>query len=589
MPSEALRPGQPMEQELQDLLHDKPDGLRELVVLLGAQTCSDIVGIWGSSQELLQEVEREIGSLPPDHEFAVAAFWTVASGRAHSARAKAQRRLEDHRRSCISTHPVPSGTDTTVPPSGVRIRHLTSTGPGSAAPTLIQDAAHDPYAREVLQKNAKLEALLLEDFLDLEELGVNRAMMRDPVRCQLLKETVMPAASRLSPQRAAALVGALRRWRLYALDNQFHVRQPTPLQLSAFFKAVAAGGPTAATSMYHALKWYRLHFAIPFDLDHWLLQPYKLLPIDHAVQQKQELQPWEMINLLLRLRQAKGTHLLLLAMFIWAATSCIRFEHFQRSSFVGEADAFLIFKCAQGKARRQGTRPAYEWAMPDLVFRGASLLKIVRDFVLHETLPDVGFLWPAVQLQADELWQVTESTPWIVSKKMSRGRFLELMRGTLMDLGVDPAQAQVAGFNRLRRFLPTLGQICRLGPNDQQSAVTGQLGGGPECWRPHPAAQESRYMEHGRSLCWPKGGPQWSPQGCPHQAVPTPMATQAARACLDPRRFGAEGCLVVARACFRQRALPGPDGGFGAPGGVLDPRGNGPACAPGDGDGEGRA
>ena len=587
MPSEALRPGQPMEQELQDLLHDKPDGLRELVVLLGAQTCSDIVGIWGSSQELLQEVEREIGSLPPDHEFAVAAFWTVASGRAHSARAKAQRRLEDHRRSCISTHPVPSGTDTTVPPSGVRIRHLTSTGPGSAAPTLIQDAAHDPYAREVLQKNAKLEALLLEDFLDLEELGVNRAMMRDPVRCQLLKETVMPAASRLSPQRAAALVGALRRWRLYALDNQFHVRQPTPLQLSAFFKAVAAGGPTAATSMYHALKWYRLHFAIPFDLDHWLLQPYKLLPIDHAVQQKQELQPWEMINLLLRLRQAKGTHLLLLAMFIWAATSCIRFEHFQRSSFVGEADAFLIFKCAQGKARRQGTRPAYEWAMPDLVFRGASLLKIVRDFVLHETLPDVGFLWPAVQLQADELWQVTESTPWIVSKKMSRGRFLELMRGTLMDLGVDPAQAQVAGFNRLRRFLPTLGQICRLGPNDQQSAVTGQLGGGPECWRPHPAAQESCYMEHGRSLCWPKGGPQWSPQGRPHQAVPTSMATQAVRACLDPRRFGAEGCLVVARACISQRALPAPDGGFGAPGGVLDPRGNGPACAPGAGGGEG--
>ena len=38
-----------------------------------------------------------------------------------------------------------------------------------------------------------------------------------------------------------------------------------------------------------------------------------------------------------------------------------------------------------------------------------------------------------------------------------------------MDIGVDPAQAQVAGFNRLRRFLPTLGQICRLDPQDQQS------------------------------------------------------------------------------------------------------------------------
>ena len=461
-----------MEQELQDLLQDKPDGLRELLVLVGAQTCTDVIGIWGSSQELLQEVESEIGSLPPDKEFAVAAFWTVASGRAHSTRAKAQRRVEDHRRSCISTHLVQSGPDATVPPSGVRIRHLTSTGPGSAAPTMLQDASHDPFAKEVLQKNAKLEAmfdLLAADFLDLEELGVDRAMMRDPVRRQLLKETVMPAASRVSPQRAAALVCALRRWRTYALDNQFHVRAPTPLQLSAFFKAVAAGGPTAATSMFHALKWFRQHFALPFELDHWLLQPYKLLPVNHAIQQKQELQPWEMVNLLLRLRQASGTHLLLLAMFVWAATSCIRFEHFQRSSFVGEADTFLIFKCSQGKARRQGTRPPYEWAMPELVFRGASLLKIVKDFVLHEALPDVGFLWPAVALQADELWQVTETTPWIVTKKMSRGRFLELMRGTLMDIGVDPAQAQVAGFNRLRRFLPTLGQICRLDPQDQQS------------------------------------------------------------------------------------------------------------------------
>ena len=461
-----------MEQELQDLLQDKPDGLRELLVLVGAQTCTDVIGIWGSSQELLQEVESEIGSLPPDQEFAVAAFWTVASGRAHSTRAKAQRRVEDHRRSCISTHLVQSGPDSTVPPSGVRIRHLTSTGSGSAAPTMLHDASQNPFAKEVLQKNAKLEAmfeLLVADFLDLAELGVDRAMMRDPVRRQLLQETVMPAASRVSPQRAAALVSALRRWRTYALDNQFHVRAPTPLQLSAFFKAVAAGGPTAATSMFHALKWFRQHFALPFELDHWLLQPYKLLPLNHAIQQKQELQPWEMVNLLLRLRQASGTHLLLLAMFVWAATSCIRFEHFQRSSFVGEADTFLIFKCSQGKARRQGTRPPYEWAMPELGFRGAGLLKIVKDFVLHEALPDVGFLWPAVALQADELWQVTETTPWIVTKKMSRGRFLELMRGTLMDIGVDPAQAQVAGFNRLRRFLPTLGQICRLDPQDQQS------------------------------------------------------------------------------------------------------------------------
>ena len=82
------------------------------------------------------------------------------------------------------------------------------------------------------------------------------------------------------------------------------------------------------------------------------------------------LQPWEMVNLLLCLRQAQGTHLLLLAMFTWAATSCIRFEHFQRSYFVGEADTFLIFKCSQGKARPQGVPPPMSGlCRPDLPWR----------------------------------------------------------------------------------------------------------------------------------------------------------------------------------------------------------------------------
>ena len=211
-------------------------------------------------------------------------------------------------------------------------------------PRLPCDSGHGPHCRDRAQprRHRAMFELLLADFLDLQELGVDRTMLRDPVRRQLLKETVMPAASRLSSSRAGALVAALRRWRTYALENQFEVRTPSPLQMSAFFRAVASGGPTAAASMFHALKWYRQHFALHFELDHWLLKPYKLLPLDHTVQKKQELQPWEMVNLLLRLRQAQGTHLLLLAMFTWAATSCIRFEHFQCSHFVGEADTFLL-------------------------------------------------------------------------------------------------------------------------------------------------------------------------------------------------------------------------------------------------------
>ena len=35
----------------------------------------------------------------------------------------------------------------------------------------------------------------------------------------------------------------------------------------------------------------------------------------------------------------------------------IRFEHFQHSTFMGEADTFLIFRCSQGQAHKQGVRP----------------------------------------------------------------------------------------------------------------------------------------------------------------------------------------------------------------------------------------
>ncbi|CAK9055578.1 E3 ubiquitin-protein ligase HERC2 [Durusdinium trenchii] len=68
----------------------------------GAQTCSDVIALWGSSQELLAELARARGPLPVDQEFGVAAFWTVASGRAHSTRIKLQQLIEDYRRSCLA-------------------------------------------------------------------------------------------------------------------------------------------------------------------------------------------------------------------------------------------------------------------------------------------------------------------------------------------------------------------------------------------------------------------------------------------------------------------------------------------------------
>lgn len=113
----------------------------------------------------------------------------------------------------------------------------------------------------------------------------------------------------------------------------------------------------------------------------------------------------------------------------------------------------------------------------------ASASGALRDFVTVELNPALNFLWPALQLSSEDLWEVTENTAWLVNRKMSRGRFLELLRGTLITMNVDHDQARGAGYNRLRRFLPTMGMVCGLQLANQQAVGNWQEvpgAGGPE-------------------------------------------------------------------------------------------------------------
>ena len=61
--------------------------------------------------------------------------------------------------------------------------------------------------------------------------------------------------------------------------------------------------------------------------------------------------------------------------------------------------------------------------------------------------------------------------------------------GTPSRRQVDHAQARGAGYNRLRRFLPTMGLVCGLQPSNQQAIGNWQevpSAGGPEPVRKRP-------------------------------------------------------------------------------------------------------
>eukprot|EP00439_Symbiodinium_sp_Y106_P041725 s3206_g5.t1 len=92
-----------------------------------------------------------------------------------------------------------------------------------------------------------------------------------------------------------------------------------------------------------------------------------------------------------------------------------------------------------------------DWAMPPVKFLGINLVSELRKFFLEDALPDRPFLWPAVDLSRDDLWQVSEATSFRLERKMSGPRFLEIARGVISQCGVDVKAATATKFNRLAR------------------------------------------------------------------------------------------------------------------------------------------
>ena len=211
--------------------------------------------------------------------------------------------------------------------------------------------------------------------------------------------------------------------------------------MASFLQFVSRGGPTAAASMRAVFKWYEANGGSQFRTGHPVIANFRFHRAGHTSRQAPELEPWEMVNLLLLLHRAKGTHKIIVALIVMSACSCIRWEHIQRSTLVTNHKDWLEMKCAQGRTRRNGARPAYHWACPNISWRGMQLQKILGDFWQFETLADKGFLVPAVELNAEDLWELAENTALVLDRAMSRSRFLELFGGALLECGVDKTTA----------------------------------------------------------------------------------------------------------------------------------------------------
>ena len=447
---------------------------------LGIQTAGDFHHFWPSANKCYEELESIIGAkIEAQEAMRIAVAWTNARRASQQATAALGLEIAQERQSSVGGPPrhvslVAPAVELKEGPSSNKVRKLTPSGLRAPlqAPLVTHVAALDVHAKEDAAKQAKLDqlfVLVVEHVVDLAELKMSAASLADPMMRKNFKTTLMAGAARLSGQRLGALASALKRWLKYCATHGKDSRDPGPLVLADFLREVSSGGPTAASSMHASLRWYADNFGAAFCMDHWAVKHFRFHAVHHTGKQAPELEPWEFINLTILMARVQGSHKLLVAFILMVATGCIRFEHVQRSRLLRVHGAWLEFECSQGKARKQGARPGYRWGVPQVTMNGHHVTKVLQEFFLHEFPPDHKFLLPALALSAEDLWEITEATPFITNKPMSRARFLEVMRGALVQIGVDFAQAQAATFNKLRRFMPTMANVMELPDLDLQS------------------------------------------------------------------------------------------------------------------------
>lgn len=479
-----------MDADLREIVAAQVPELMTCLQSLGVETCVDMRYLWKNAEACCRDVEAHAArDLSPTEAFGVVRAYTQASRVAAGHLDSQVQELVRERGS--SQRDLRRPAEPLLPPSTIppKVRKLIATGGPAEMPVARQLAAQSPVVKEQTMIQTKLDLvfrLAVEHFVDLESLGLSWSSLEDLVRLQQAKELLLGAAVRLSLDRLRILLAAGQRWRTYAAAQGFDARKPSPIRMAEFLAMVAKGGPTAASSMWHALLWWSRSYGLEWGLEHFTCVSFKMHAPGHRTVQAIELEPWEFVNLASLMVQAKGTNQVILAWFMMTALSCVRYEHLQRSKLVRDHGDWLEFYCSEGKARRKGSRPGYSWACPNFVWKGHHLAKLLADFFAHES-ENSGFLFPALELHASDLWEVHESTPMVTTRKLSRARFLELLRGAMLQAGLAPQHAASVHFNRLRRFTPTMGNLLKLSVPDMQSIGSWQEvpdGGGREGAKP---------------------------------------------------------------------------------------------------------
>ena len=317
--------------EWSHLLSLLPPDSAAAVSRLGLQDVVDVAFFWRSLEAALEDLAPR----DADEACAFEMFYRrccQASAREQGLRAG---EISVDRQSMFLKRSVPAQSSSVSRP-GKAPRLLWSTMSAGSIPRVPVVAGSGAPPKPVdeirLKKAAELFATLRTSVLDLRQLGFEHVNWEDVIQANQACAMVMKATEHVSLSRLNTLHRCLRRWLAYAHTSGCPVFNPAPAYLAAFLQEVSQGGPTAACSVYQALRWMVLNMGVCLPTEHVLIRPFRLHSPGHASRQAEELQPWEFLNILEITRDLSGSPRLLACFVIMSASSCIRFIHLQRSS-----------------------------------------------------------------------------------------------------------------------------------------------------------------------------------------------------------------------------------------------------------------
>ena len=222
--------------------------------------------------------------------------------------------------------------------------------------------------------------------------------------------------------------------------------EPTPVLLSAFFKAISKRGPTAAQGVFTSFEWLRKHAGLELlPLKASVVEHYRHPHAGHLPAQQPPLSITGFGALLGKLQGDASPWVKCAAALVLRVTlSGLRLAHVARASKV-EADSTprtAVWRIRRGKGSDRG---GFKTATPTHVAPGLCL-----DTLISSLGPDkaefMDYLLPDLRIGEDGL----EGKCSFVEGRMTRSKFLDIASWLLQDI----ESTKVTGYT-FRRFLPT--------------------------------------------------------------------------------------------------------------------------------------